>query len=217
MTCSSAVARAHVGRLASRASVADRRVASRAASRRSAACSPCVASAVPKVIFACPLVHLPTRTPLSSLLAPIDRSCVPPALTYPTYPTHHHSPGIEGPRRRQHRRRRPARRRQTPRGWLRRPRDVAQSRIRANALRRQRRSRAVHRGPTRRRRAHRVGDMRRHRRRGVVHGHHRVPERQVEGWQRTGKHRFRRNIKPRERRQSAIPVLQGALPEYSLT
>lgn len=64
MTCSSAVARAHVGRLASRASVADRRVASRAASRRSAACSPCVASAVPKVIYACPLVHLHSDSPL---------------------------------------------------------------------------------------------------------------------------------------------------------
>jgi hypothetical protein len=64
MTCSSAVARAHVGRLASRASVADRRVASRAASRRSAACSPCVASAVPKVIYACPLVHQHSDSPL---------------------------------------------------------------------------------------------------------------------------------------------------------
>ena len=64
MTCSSAVARPHVGRLASRASVADRRVASRAAPRRSAACSPCVASAVPKVIYACPLVHLHSNSPL---------------------------------------------------------------------------------------------------------------------------------------------------------
>ena len=64
MTCSSAVARAHVGRLASRASVADRRVASRAAPRRSAACSPCVASAVPKVIYACPLLHPHSDCPL---------------------------------------------------------------------------------------------------------------------------------------------------------
>ena len=64
MTCSSAVARAHVGRLASRASVADRRVASRAAPRRSAACSPCVASAVPKVIYACPLIHPHSDSPL---------------------------------------------------------------------------------------------------------------------------------------------------------
>ena len=89
MTCSSAVARAHVGRLASRASVADRRVASRAAPRRSAACSPCVASAVPKVIHACPLVHLHSDSPLL-LSAPIDRVHIPPALTYPTYPTHRH-------------------------------------------------------------------------------------------------------------------------------